>query len=109
MAAGDADVGLAVLAESLVKASGVAEGEGEVALPALGGLAGRGEAAAAAAALREGVTMVGKTAPFKTPPANITNSKQAKIPPYSGASSIALQPFVKAARLKRASPSVGAD
>ena len=59
-------------------------------------------------ALLDGVTIVGKIEPFRICPANRMKSKQAKMPPYSGDNKIPLHPFVSAAKLKSASPSVGA-
>ena len=99
-----------------------AEGEGDsvLATPVTGDgvletfVAGVDDGAAAedgvgdVAAPLDGVTIVGKTEPFKIPPANRMKSKQAKMPPYSGDSSIPLHPFVRDAKLKSASPSVGA-
>ena len=99
------------------------DGEGEAVASVLGVSVGEGsEAAAGVAAPRgvgdgtedavdevlDGVTIVGKTEPFNMPPANSMNSKQAKMPPYSGESITPLQPLVMAAKLKRASPSPGA-
>ena len=82
------------------------DGEGNAAFCTIG--IGVADAAEAAAAPRFGVTIVGKTDPFKMPPANMTNNNEAKIAPYRGDSKIPLQPFVSAAKLNKASPSAGA-
>ena len=94
--------------DSVFRASGSGDGVLETLLAGVGVGDADGVGVGAAAAPFGVVLIVGKTAPFRIFPANRMKSKQAKMPPYRGESIIPLHPFVRAARLKRASPSVGA-
>lgn len=67
-----------------------------------------GDGLATADAGLPGVWISGKTDPFRIPAANNTKSRAAKIPPYTGERDNPVQPLFSAARLKRASPSLGA-